>query len=90
MLPGKKYRGNFAHVVNKYCQDVLEEYNNPDLSLGFVTYTTADEEIIECAKQYLYDRGFKRVEVTTAGGTITSHCGEDCLGILYINDGLEG
>ena len=41
------------------------------------------------AKQFLYDRGFKRVCVTRAGGTITSHCGEDCLGILYINDGTE-
>lgn len=89
MIPGKKYRGNFEHVVKNYCQDVLEQYDNPDLSLGFVTYTTADEQIIETAKQFLYDRGFKRVCVTKAGGTITSHCGEDCLGILYINDGTE-
>lgn len=87
MVPGKKYRGNFAHVVKNYCEDVLSEYDNPDLSLGFVTYTTADEEIIETAKNYLKERGFQRICVTRAGGTITSHCGEDCLGILYINDG---
>ncbi len=89
MVPGKKYRGNFLHVVKSYCNDILEEYDNPDLSLGFVTYTTADEEIIESAKQAMLDRGFKRVLITRAGGTITSHCGEDCLGILYINDGKE-
>lgn len=89
MIPGKKYRGNFNYVVKNYCQDVLEKFNNPDLSMAFVTYTTADVEIIESAKQYLIDRGFKRVCVTRAGGTITSHCGEDCLGILYINDGLS-
>ncbi len=87
MVPGKKYRGKFDHVVKSYCQDVLETFDTPDLSLAFVTYTTADEEIIETAKQYLADRGFKRICVTRAGGTITSHCGEDCLGILYINDG---
>ncbi len=87
MVPGKKYRGNFAHVVKNYCEDVLADYSNPDLSLGFVTYTTADEEIIESAKNYLAERGFKRICVTRAGGTITSHCGEDCLGILFINDG---
>ena len=87
MVPGKKYRGNFAHVVKNYCEDILEEYDNPDLSLGFVTYTTADEEIIESAKNYLAERGFKRICVTRAGGTITSHCGEDCLGILFLNDG---
>ncbi len=87
MIPGKKYRGKFDHVVKNYCQDVLDAFNNPDLTLGFVTYTTADDEIIKTAKQYLADRGFKRICVTRAGGTITSHCGEDCLGILYINDG---
>ena len=87
MIPGKKYRGNYNHVVKSYCQDVLEKYNTPDLSVGFVTYTTADEEVIETAKQYLKDRGFERIYVTRAGATKTSHCGEDTLGILYINDG---
>lgn len=87
MISGKKYRGNFAHVVKSYCQDTLEKFDNPDLTRAFVTYTTADDEIIETAKSYLTDRGFKEINVTRAGGTITSHCGEDCLGILYINDG---
>ncbi len=87
MVPGKKYRGNYAHVVKNYCQDVLDKFNTPDLSVGFVTYTTADDEIVETAKQFLKDRGFDKIYVTRAGGTITSHCGEDCLGILYINDG---
>jgi fatty acid-binding protein DegV len=66
---------------------VLAEYDNPDLSMAFVTYTTADETIIETAKNYLEERGFEKILVTRAGGTITSHCGEDCLGILYMNDG---
>lgn len=87
MIPGKKYRGNFTHVVKNYCQDVLDEFDNPDLSFAFVTYTTAEDEIIEIAKNYLKERGFEKIYVTRAGGTITSHCGEDCLGILYINDG---
>ncbi len=87
MIPGKKYRGNFAHVVRNYCQDVLNEFNNPDLSIAFITYTTADNEIVETAKNYLKERGFEKIYVTRAGGTITSHCGEDCLGILYLNDG---
>ena len=29
------------------------------------------------------------VLLTTAGGTISSHCGPHCLGILYFNDGGE-
>ena len=87
MVSGKKYRGNFAHVVNNYCKDVLEEFSKPDLTRAFVTYTTASEDIIEKAKEHLKEKGFKEILITRAGGTITSHCGEDCLGILYINDG---
>lgn len=87
MISGKKYRGNYEHVVKSYCRDVLEEYNNPDLTRVFITYTTASEEIVQSVKDFLKERGFKDILVTRAGGTITSHCGEDCLGILYINDG---
>ena len=87
MVSGKKYRGNYDHIVKSYCRDVLEEFDTPDLSVAFVTYTTASDEIVEYAKQTLKDAGFNEVYATRAGGTITSHCGEDCLGILYINDG---
>jgi len=88
MITGKKYKGKFQMVVKNYCQDVLTEFNNPDLTRAFVTYTTADEEVIEIAKNHLVETGFKEIYVTRAGGTITSHCGENCLGILYVNDGM--
>ena len=87
MISGKKYRGNYEHVVKKYCQDVIEEFNTPDLTRAFVTYTTADEQVVETAKSCLEQQGFKEIYVTRAGGTIASHCGDDCLGILYLNDG---
>ena len=89
MVSGRKYRGKYEHVVKSYCADVLEEFDNPDLSVAFVTYTTASKEIVDFAVNLLKERGFEKVYVTRAGGTITSHCGEDCLGILYINDGKE-
>lgn len=87
MVPGKKYRGNFSMVVKNYCQDVLDKFDNPDLAEVFITYTTADNDIINNVKNLLQERGFKNIYVTRAMGTITSHCGEDCLGILYLNDG---
>ena len=89
LIIGRKYRGNYEHIVKNYCKDVLEEFDTPDLSVAFVTYTTAADEIVKYAVDLVKGRGFKTVYVTRAGGTITSHCGEDCLGILYINDGKE-
>lgn len=86
MGPAKKYRGKMEKVVEKYCEDTLAEFNTPDKSVGFVTYTTATEEMINIAKSALEAAGFEKVYTTSAGGTITSHCGENVLGILYIND----
>ena len=89
MGAAKKYRGKIENAVRSYCRDTLERFDNPDLSVGFVTYTTASEEMIEIAKNAMKERGFQKIYVTRAGGTITSHCGEHCLGILYINDGKQ-
>jgi len=87
MQPAKKYRGSMENVVKSYCNDTLDRFNNPDLEEVFITYTTATEGMLENARKTLIDRGFKKIRETHAGGTITSHCGEHCLGILYINDG---
>lgn len=89
MRPGKKYAGKQLTCVEQYVKDTLAEFNNPDLSLAFVTHSHATEDMIEAAKSALIKRGFKRVEVTVAGATISSHCGPKCLGILYLNDGEQ-
>ena len=83
----KKYRGAMNKVVAKYCHDVIEEFNTPDLDRVFLTYTTATKEMVDEARQALLDRGFKNIYETRAGGTIASHCGGNTLGILYFNDG---
>ena len=83
----RKYMGNMDKVIEKYCKDTLSEFNTPDLDTAFVTYTTATPAMVEAAKKALQERGFKNIYETTAGGTITSHCGEFTLGILYLNDG---
>lgn len=87
MKPAKKYRGKMPKVIENYCADTLEEFNNADKKLAFITYTTATKEMIEPAKKALTNAGFKTIIETQAGGTITSHCGEHVLGILYLNDG---
>lgn len=86
MGSAKKYKGNMDIVVKNYCADVLEQFNTPDLSIAFITYTTATEGMVANAKEALINRGFKEVYETQAGATIASHCGEHTLGILYIND----
>lgn len=87
MGPANKYRGNMDKCIISYVNDTLQKFDNPDHSEIFITSTTASEEQIASVKEILSNHGFKHIMVTNAGGTITSHCGENCLGILYLNDG---
>ena len=89
MMPQKKYHGRNDVCVANYCHDTLEEFNNPDLSIAFVTHSHATEEMQKIAEDELKKRGFKKIYNTLAQATITSHCGPKTLGILYINDGLD-
>lgn len=89
MAPAKKYIGRKSQVVEAYCNDTLEQFANPDLSLAFVTHTEATPEMVSVAIEALKNRGFKTIYETKAGATISSHCGPMTLGILYINDGLN-
>lgn len=89
MIPGKRFRGKMEGVIEKYCEETLEEFNTPDKSVAFVTHTSATPEMVERAKTALQKAGFKEIYDTVAGGTITSHCGEHVLGILYFNDGKK-
>lgn len=81
----KKYRGRLEKVVSDYCNDCLAEFNSPDLDVAFLTYTTATDEMLNIARTALQNRGFKTIYETKAGATISSHCGEQTLGILYLN-----
>lgn len=89
MQPGKKYRGRMEDVFKKYCEDTLAEFNNPDKSVGFVTYTSASDEMVKIGIDALKGAGFETVYNTFAGPTIGSHCGRNTIGILYINDGEQ-
>ena len=87
MKNDKKYKGNMPFAVKKYCDECLQEFSDIDTSLAFVTYSSATPEMIEAAKNALISAGVETVYETSAGATITSHCGENTLGILYFNDG---
>ncbi len=90
MVVGKKYMSRWDKAVDKYVDDVLSTYNTPDLTRIFITYTTAPDEVVETVKAKIKERyPFKEILVTRAGGTVTSHCGKNTLGILYFNDGMQ-
>ena len=87
MVSDKKYRGTMKSVIAKYAEELFHDFDTPDLTRVFITYTTATPEMVEAARAKCESVGFKEIIETHTGGTIASHCGANTLGILYYNDG---
>jgi fatty acid-binding protein DegV len=87
MASGKRYRGNFERCVLSYTDDVLAAANQPDKSLAFVTYSTAEPSLLEKVKAKLLAFGFQKVLISRAGCTISVHTGPHCIGTIFFNDG---
>ena len=82
---GKKYRGKFATEIKKYVADRIGDASDIDTHRIFITHAGCDREIIDACKQQIDDLGvFEEVLITRAGCTISSHCGRNTLGVLFI------
>lgn len=85
MIVGKKYMGNMTKVVDKYIDDLLDNNPNPILEHVFITHSSPMPEAEKILTEKLENRGFKYIHNTLAGGTISSHCGPNCIGVLFLN-----
>jgi len=82
---GKKYRGNYSKSLAGYVKDRLSGRTDIDDSLIFITYTTAPADGLEVVRKAVAEFGnFKEVVETTAGCTISCHCGPNTLGVLFV------
>lgn len=82
----KKYRGPYKKVILQYAKEMEEQMLNAKKDRVFVTYTPMKEEgISEAVVDYVKGLNyFDEVLVTQAGSTVGSHCGPNCLGVLFI------
>ena len=85
MIVGKKYMGNMTKVVDKYIDDLLDNNPNPILEHVFITHSSPMPEAEKILTEKLENRGFKNIHNTLAGGTISSHCAPNCIGVLFLN-----
>ena len=83
-----KPMGRYRRCVAKYCEAIRNGMTNPDPKRCFITHTKMDEGIAEEVVATVKSWGiFEEILETTAGCTVTTHCGANTIGILYINDG---
>ena len=82
---GKKYRGKFASVLPKYIHDRIDDVSEVRKNHIFITHAGCDEKIVKSCVAELHNIAkFDEVHITRAGCTISSHCGRDTLGILFL------
>lgn len=82
---GKKYRGKFSEVLKKYVAENMGDAADIDASHIFVTHAGCDEEIyMQCVEQVRSIAPDAEIHITRAGCTISSHCGRNTLGVLFI------
>ena len=82
---GKKYRGVYGRVLTEYVNERLANVNDIDTSRVFVTHAGCDPEIVDAVVEQVKATGiFKEVFLTRAGCTVSSHCGANTLGVLFV------
>ena len=81
----KKYRGRFSAVLPQYIEDRMSDLSDICLDKVFVTHAGCDQEIIDaCVSRVKSIAPEAEVMITRAGCTVSSHCGRNTLGVLFI------
>lgn len=84
MKVGKKYRGKIDKSITDYVKGRLEGRDDIDTKRIFVTHSYVSDEIVAQVKELVKSlHPFEEVLETTAGCTVSSHCGPACLGVLF-------
>ena len=86
MIVGKKYRGNYAKCMEKYVRDRLAQPEDIIPERIFVTHTPVTQDVSEAVHRTVREcMTFEHIYDTNAGCTVSCHCGEGCLGVLFIH-----
>lgn len=81
----KKYRGSYAKCLANYVKDRLADREDIIRDELFLTYTPVTDECLAAVKNAIAAHGnFQTVYETTAGCTVSCHCGPGTLGVLFV------
>ena len=85
MIVVKKYRGNYAKCLASYVKDRLADRDDLTREILFVTKTSvSDEEYAAVMEAVGQCERFGTTYETTAGCTVSCHCGPGTLGVLFV------
>lgn len=88
MIVGKKYRGKFERVLIDYINEQLSDLSSIEPDHIFITHAGCDKELCQKCIRLVKSKGyFSNVHFTRAGCAVSSHCGANTLGVLFMTKG---
>ncbi len=82
---GKKYRGKIDAVQVQYINETLKKYDDIDYDRIFITHTGTSPKQVKALKKVIAENcSFREILESTAGCTVTAHCGKNTMGILFM------
>ena len=84
---GKIYRGKLTRVLPRYVEDTLARFSDVICDDLFITHSGIGSELIELVRAKVLELlPVERIHITQASCTISSHCGPNTLGILFVTE----
>ncbi len=84
MIVGQKARGKREKILQTMLENAVKDKNNMDKKRIFITHADGYEDSIFLKKKLEESLDVEEVIITDAGCVISSHCGPNTVGILYI------
>lgn len=83
----KKYMGGLERCLKNYVAELAADYHSYDKTRCFITHSCCEPEVVEKVRAQVKELfNFDEILETTAGSVITTHCGKNTLGVLFIHD----
>lgn len=80
----EKIGGSRKKALNALLEDIRQNASIIDLHRVFITHTGCEADATYLANELQLILPIENLNITCAGATISSHCGPDTIGILYI------
>ncbi|MGI5887848.1 MAG: DegV family protein [Oscillospiraceae bacterium] len=87
MTVGKKYRGGISKVMPQYIRDQLTMYKKVRTDRIMFTHSGLPQELIDLGVNTIKEIAHPDIiNITRSNCTISSHCGPNCYGVLFITE----